>query len=155
MFIERVISQFTKHNIPYALVGGHAMALHGVLRGTVDVDLIIKWSLKNLKSVELALSEIGLKPHLPIKAEDLFKYREEYIKNRNLIAWNFINTHTPSEIVDIIITWNLKNNMIKQVHLKNKKINILSKKHLISMKRSSLREQDLIDAKALEQLDET
>ena len=59
-------------------------------------------------------------------------------------------------MVDIIITWSLEKNMIEQVRVKhNKKINILAKKYLIAMKKASSREQDLIDVKALEQLDET
>ena len=44
--------------------------------------------------------------------------------------------------------------MIKEIDVKGKKMNILAKKYLIEMKKSSGREQDLIDVKALEQLDE-
>ena len=82
MFIERVIGQFDKYRIPYAVVGGHAVALHGAVRGTVDIDFIITWSLENLKLVESSLKEIGLRPRLPITAQDLFHFREEYIKNK-------------------------------------------------------------------------
>ena len=154
MFIEKVVQQFEKCRIPYAIVGGHAVALHGVVRGTVDVDFVITWSLKNLKLVESSLAKLGLVPRLPVTAQDLFNFREEYITNKNLIAWNFINPNNPLEMVDIIITWNLKPNMIERISVKNKKMNILAKKYLIAMKKSSPRKQDSIDAQALEQLDE-
>ena len=154
MFIKRVVSQLEKYKVPYALVGGYAVALHGAVRGTVDVDFIISWSLKNLQAVELSLCEIGLRPRLPINAEDIFNFREKYLKEKNLIGWNFFNPNNPLEIVDIIIVYNLQKNMIKEIDVKGKKINILAKKYLIEMKKSSGREQDLIDIKALEQLDE-
>ena len=154
MFIKKVIGQLEKYHIPYALVGGYAVALHGAVRGTVDVDFVISWSLKNLKLVEQSLSEIGLKSKLPISAEDIFNSRDQYIKEKNLIGWNFFNPDNPLEIVDVIITYDLQENMIQIVDVKDKKINILAKKYLIEMKKSSGREQDVIDIKALEQLDE-
>ena len=154
MFIKKVTDQLEKYKIPYALVGGYAVALHGAVRGTVDVDFVISWSLKNLKSVELSLSAMGLKSRLPISAEDIFNFREKYIKEKNLIGWNFFNPDNPLEVVDVIITYDLQENMIKKIDVKGKKINILAKKYLIEMKKSSGREQDLIDIKALEKLDE-
>lgn len=154
MFVKKVVDQLEKYRIPYALVGGYAVALHGAVRGTVDVDFIISWSLKNLKLVELSLGEIGLRSKLPIHAEDIFKFKDQYIKDKNLISWNFVNPDSPMEMVDVIITWDLKENMIKKVNVKDKELNILVKKYLIEMKRSSGRKQDLIDIQALEQLDE-
>ena len=154
MFIKKVVDQLEKYKIPYALVGGYAVALHGAVRGTVDVDFVISWSLKNLKSVELSLNEIGLKSRLPINAEDIFNFKEKYIKEKNLIGWNFFNPDNPLEIVDVIIIYDLQENMTKEIDVKGTKINILDKKNLIEMKKSSGRKQDLIDIKALEKLDE-
>lgn len=154
MFVEKVVSQLEKYHVPYALVGGYAVALHGAVRGTVDVDFVISWSLKNLKLVEHSLGEIGLKPILPMDAEKIFNFRDQYIKQKSLIGWSFVNPKNAMEMVDVIITWDLKDNMIKKINTKNKELNILAKKYLIEMKRSSGREQDLIDIQALERLDE-
>ena len=154
MFILKIIKILKKYKVPYALVGGHAVALHGAVRGTIDIDIITKWNLKNLKLIELALNEINLFSRLPISAEDLFNFKDEYIKNKNLIAWNFINHNNPSELVDIIITFDLTNRSVKKIMVKDESINILSKKDLIEMKKISGRKQDLIDIDALEKLDE-
>ena len=48
MFIYRLTNALEKHHIPYAIVGGHAVALHGALRGTIDIDFVINWNKKNL-----------------------------------------------------------------------------------------------------------
>lgn len=154
MFILRVCDILQKHKIPYAIVGGHAVALHGAIRGTIDIDFITKWSLKNLVAIEKALSEIGLKPRLPITPEDLFNFKDEYIKNKNLIAWNFINPLDPTEQIDVVITFDLANTTSKKIKIKDRTINLISKKDLIKMKEQSGREQDLIDIEALRRLDE-
>ena len=154
MFILRIIGSLNKYKVPYAVVGGYAVALHGAVRGTIDIDIITEWSLDNLKSIENAFNEINLFSKLPINAEDIYSFKDEYIKNRNLIAWTFINHTDPSELVDIIITYNLKNKTITKVRVKGETINILSKNDLIKMKKKSGRKQDLIDIKALEKLNE-
>jgi hypothetical protein len=35
-FLNRICSAPTNHGVRYAVVGGHAAALHGVVRGTVE-----------------------------------------------------------------------------------------------------------------------
>ena len=54
MLILKVAKSFDKHDIPYAIVGGHAVALHGAIRGTLDVDVIIKWNKSMLEKAEQA-----------------------------------------------------------------------------------------------------
>ena len=108
MFIHDICSALDKAEVPYAVVGGYAVALHGAIRGTVDVDVVIQWSLKNLQNTENAFKQIGLVSLIPITAETLFHFREEYIQNRNLIAWNFYDPSNPLNQVDIIINYDLK-----------------------------------------------
>ncbi len=152
MFLINITNSFNKTGIKYALVGGHAVAIHGAIRGTMDVDLILKWEISNLEKAEKDLNNLGLVARLPITAVDVFNFREEYIKNRNLIAWNFYNPIRPSEQVDIIITHNLVDVKTVNVMYQNNKIKVISMKSLIQMKKESGREQDLLDIEALEKL---
>lgn len=78
------------------------------MRGTVDIDLVFALNQRSYRQTEKALNSIGLKSRLPISADDVFNFREEYINNRDLIAWSFINHDNPLEIVDIIITEDVK-----------------------------------------------
>lgn len=43
MFLIELCQSLEQHNVRYALVGGYAVALHGAVRGTVDVDFVIEW----------------------------------------------------------------------------------------------------------------
>jgi len=152
MFIQRLVKSLQTNEVNYALVGGYAVALHGAVRGTMDIDLVIQIDELSFSHVEKAMAEIGLQPRLPVTASDVFHFREEYIKNRNMIAWSFVNANNPTEMVDIIITENLSSleSVTKQAFGLN--IQVLSIQDLIAMKRKAGRPQDVEDVKVLEQL---
>ena len=152
MFIHNVCNVLEKAKIPYAIVGGYAVALHGAVRGTIDVDIAINWTLKNLTNVEKALKEMGLVSLIPIDSNSLFHFRDEYIQKRHLIAWNFYDPSNPSNQVDIVINYDLKNASTRTITTPSGKIRVLSRNDLIVMKKASGRPQDLEDVKALESL---
>jgi len=152
MFVTDVTQSLEKNKVRYALVGGYAVALHGAVRGTVDVDIVITIDKKAFNDAERALISLGLQSRLPITAEDVFNYREEYIKNKNLKAWSFIDPANPSHLVDIVITEDLRE--VKTVNKKVGSINVkvVSIPDLITIKKTAGRPQDKEDIKALEKL---
>ncbi len=152
MFIQRVVNALESHQVSYAIVGGYAVALHGAIRGTVDIDIVIALKLQAFESAESALLEMGLESRLPVTANDVFMFREEYIVNKNLIAWSFANPNNPLEIVDIIITEDLGNINTVTKKAYNLKLRVASIPDLIAMKKKSGRPQDLEDIRALEKL---
>ena len=151
-FVEKVCRCLEENKISYALVGGYAVALHGAPRGTIDVDFIIRFEEQDFINLQVALDSIGLKPRLPVTAKQIFQFRKEYIEQRNLIAWSFVNPNNPIEMVDIIITKNLADCSTISKNLGNITVKIISKKELIKMKQVAGRAQDLLDIKALERL---
>jgi hypothetical protein len=151
-FLARVRRALAKKGLRYAVVGGHAVALHGAVRGTVDVDIAMTWSLKSLEAAEEALWGLGLVSRLPVSAKDVFHFRDEYVRNRNLSEWNFYKPQNLTEQVDIVITYDLKGKPLTRIATADGPIRVLSRKDLIETKRSSGRPQDLEDADALERL---
>ena len=151
-FLEIVCKTFDKAGIRYAIVGGYAVALHGAVRGTVDVDCVINWNEKSLKQAEKALKGIGLESRLPVVAEEVYQFRDEYIHNRNLLAWRFYNPKDLSQQLDLLINFDLKGKKTKSFAIGDQVIKVLDKEALIAMKRQSGRPQDLADIRALEQL---
>lgn len=152
MLIEKVCNKLAAKEIPFAVVGGYAVALHGAVRGTIDLDLIIRQTKRSYIQVAEALSELGFTSQLPVTAEEVFNFRLEYIKNRNLIAWSFINPSNPSEVVDIIITHDLTKLKTVVKHSRQLAIPVLAIDDLIKMKSSTGRDQDKADIAALERL---
>ena len=49
---------FNRHNVKYLIIGGHACALHGHVRATVDIDILLKNDNENLENALSAVSEL-------------------------------------------------------------------------------------------------
>ena len=152
MFLTEVTAALAQARIPYALVGGYAVALHGAVRGTVDVDLVIRLRESDLRRVERVLNDLGLRSRLPLAAADVFAYREEYIRNRNLTAWSFVNGSRPSEIVDVILTHDVDDMQVTTKRVRGRTVRVASIADLIEMKKDTGRPQDREDVRVLEKL---
>lgn len=152
MFVKKLIKAFDAGKLDYALVGGYAVVAHGAIRGTVDIDIILKNTKKDFILAEKILKKLGLVSKLPVSAAEVFEFRREYIKNRNLIAWSFVNADNPIEMVDIIITHDLRKMKKKLIPLGGIKVKILDIQDLIKMKSSTRRKQDKEDVKALKKI---
>ncbi len=152
LFINKVSQALQQAGVRYAIVGGYAVALHGAVRGTMDVDIAINWDLGTLVNTEMALLGMGLSSRLPVGASEVYQFRDEYVRNRNLVAWNFFNPADISQQVDIIITYDLKNKNRQRLETRAGPLQILGLAELIDMKRASGRPQDVEDAQALEKL---
>ena len=150
MLIDRVVDALNAEGVKFAIVGGHAVALHGAVRGTVDLDLVLAATRENFVAAEKALKSLGLVSRIPASAEEVFAFRREYVEKRDLLAWGFVHPRDPSQIVDIVLTWELKPGEPVKIRSMGREIPVLGKPALIAMKRASGRPQDLIDAEALE-----
>ena len=149
MKLEELVRSLKKEKINYMIVGGYAVNFHGYSRNTVDIDLIIKFTLPNLKKIETILNSMGLISKLPIDAISVFKFREEYIKNRNLIAWNFYNEKDPTDQVDILINHDVSEFKSEIFRVGKMEFKVISKPDLIKMKKESGRKKDLLDIEEL------
>lgn len=152
MLINRLARAFQSERVGFALVGGFAVALHGAVRGTVDVDIVLRFTRGDFLAAEKALKSLGLTCRLPVGAGQVFDFREDYIKNRNLVAWSFYNPCNPAEIVDVVITHDLGKMKVDRIKVGKDVIPIVSRRDLIAMKKKSGRPQDLEDIKALQEL---
>lgn len=54
----RVCALLNKHRARYLVVGGHACILHGHVRTTEDVDILVEDTLENFENVIAGLSEL-------------------------------------------------------------------------------------------------
>ena len=104
IFYEEVLRAFQKQKVKYVLVGGIAVNLLGSMRSTADLDILVEMSDVNLKKIVNIMKKYGYRvkqPVDPIKIADK-KTREDWIKNKNMKAFNFYKEDELKE-VDIII----------------------------------------------------
>lgn len=131
------------------VVGGYAVNFHGYSRNTVDIDLVIKLTLSNLKKIEKLLGQMNMVSRLPIDAISIYNFKDEYIKNRNLIAWNFYNKDNPTDQIDILITHDVSDFKSEKFRVKELEVKVITKDDLIKMKKKSGRDKDLLDIREL------
>jgi hypothetical protein len=152
MFFVRVITALHQAEIDYAVIGGFALTLHGAVRGTVDIDLAIQFNEQDFLNIEKVLNQLGLESRLPVKAQQIYQFRKEYLSNRNLIAWNFYNPQKPIESVDILLSMSCSEIKIQKFKAFGLTIRVASIDDLIRMKLAAARPQDLADVDALQRL---
>jgi hypothetical protein len=152
MLLYEVVAALEKAKVSFAIAGGYAVSLHGAVRGTVDVDLVLRFSRADFLGAEAALKALGLAPRLPVTAGQVFDFREEYIKTRNLVAWSFFDPKDATRIVDIVITHDLAKLKIKRIQSGGRSLPVLAVADLIAMKKASGRPQDLEDIRALREI---
>ncbi len=145
MLLFELVDAFQSKKIKFAIVGGYALALQGLVRSTVDIDVVLSLKFSDFRNAEIALKEIGLVSRVPVRAQDVISMREEFIQKRNLIAWSFVDYDDPGRQVDIIITEELKDLKIKTISVGTRKIPVATFEELIRMKTISGRPQDLVD----------
>ena len=66
MFYLDLFSALDRHGVDYTVIGGLAVALHGVERATMDIDVAVAMTAKNLAALVDVARELGLTPALPV-----------------------------------------------------------------------------------------
>ena len=86
--IRQIFATLNNGEVDYVVVGGMAVILHGYLRATADLDLVIGLIPENCKRGLKALSSIGFTPRLPVAIEDFAdpRKREEWSEQRNMLV---------------------------------------------------------------------
>lgn len=151
MLLYEIADAFEKEKVPYALVGGYALALHGIVRATVDVDFVVSLKEKHLEAAEKILLKLGLTSRLPLRAREVSQFHEEYRTKRDLIAWSFVDFKDPSRQVDLLIFPLIKDVKSELISVHGQKIRVATKKSLLAMKRLANRAEDQLDIKKLEE----
>ncbi|MDQ7826826.1 MAG: DUF6036 family nucleotidyltransferase [Candidatus Eremiobacteraeota bacterium] len=56
--VFQLIRELNRHEVEYIVVGGIALALHGVVRATEDIDIFIKPTRENVESLKSSLKAL-------------------------------------------------------------------------------------------------
>ena len=75
--------------VDYVLIGGLAIALHGIERVTMDIDVTVAMTPDNLSSLVDMARELGMTPALPVPLEALSDLDQlaQWHRERNLEAF--------------------------------------------------------------------
>ena len=147
---------FDARGVQYCVVGGVAATMHGVVRDTFDLDVLLVPSAANLQAAALALRDVRLRPHVPIELTDLSSadVRRQLREERNLIAVGFIDASDPFRRVDILLDGPFEVADVVARAVDRAGVKVISAPDLIVMKRAAGRPKDLDDAEWLVRLEQ-
>lgn len=144
--------------VSYVIVGGLATVLHGHVRLTSDIDIVLAFDRENVLKAVSALSTLGLVPRAPVDPA-LFadpEVREDWVKNRGMMVFSMASPSQPLFSVDLFadppIEFQKLLGSATTVELEGTQVTICSIEHLIQMKLSSGRSIDLDDVAALRRI---
>jgi hypothetical protein len=136
-----LLELFNKHQVEFLLVGGYALAFHGVPRYTGDMDIFVHASSLNAIRIMAALDEFGF-GSVGLAVEDFQK------ENR------VIQLGVPPVRVDIVtsltgISW--EDAYANRVHGKygDVPVSYIGREQFITNKKAMGRQKDLADLEAL------
>tara|TARA_B100000315_G_scaffold258184_1_gene309440 strand:+ start:1922 stop:2416 length:495 start_codon:yes stop_codon:yes gene_type:complete len=158
VFYEEVFDKLNRSHINYVVVGGVALVLHGVVRLTADLDLMVHLENHNLKQFIDVMKGLGYRPKIPVKAESFIdpNMRMKWIKEKNMKVFSFFHPHQAISLIDVFVNEPISYHKVKADHVMirsgNINIPIVSKRNLIKLKNISGRPQDIADIAALKEV---
>lgn len=140
--LRQIVQSFNDHNVDFALCGGLAVAAHGLIRATQDIDFLIRS--ESLDDAYKAAEEAGY----DIRGLDVsFKERTVEIRRVSKIVGDDVVS------LDLLLVtphvedvWTGR----QRIDFMGLSLYVVSREGLISMKRQSGRPQDLADIDRLE-----
>ncbi|MGB8378244.1 MAG: hypothetical protein WCE70_07255 [Rhodanobacteraceae bacterium] len=135
-----------------------AVILHGYLRATADLDLVIGLEQGNCERGLAALASIGFKPRLPVAMEDFAdpRKRKEWDEGRNMLVFQLWDPANPVRSLDVFVKEPfdfgelLRSAVTKDID--GLCVHVASIEHLIQMKQAAGRARDLDDIAKLRQI---
>jgi hypothetical protein len=141
-----LLSEFNAQRVEYLVVGAHALAAHGHVRATKDLDVWIRPDPANAARVVRALGAFGA-PVADLAQSDLV---EPGLIFQIGVAPFRIDIITSIDGVAFEAAWQDR----IQATFDGQIVPVLSRHHLIANKKASGRLQDLADVERLEELEE-
>ena len=147
---EEIFRAFQKERVQYIIVGGIAVNLLGGIRGTADLDILVKMTNGNLKKIVTILKRQGYVVRQPVDPMGIAdkKIRYEWIHQKNMKAFNFYKEKEFKE-VDIIISspvsYEKARPHITRIAIGSLRLPVISIDHLVLMKKKAGRKVDVVD----------
>jgi hypothetical protein len=130
-----LLSEFNAHGVEYLIVGAHALAAHGHVRATKDLDIWVRPDLDNARRVIKALRSLGA-PLNDLKEQDLV---EPGLIFQIGVPPVRVDVLTSIEGLSFAEAWPAR----LQTKFMGQPVAVLSREHLVRNKRASGRTQDL------------
>jgi predicted nucleotidyltransferase len=158
--IEAVLAALNAAGVRYLVVGGVAVVLHGHLRTTADLDLVVQLSSDNAQRAVRSLSTLGYRPRAPVSVEQFADaaIRESWLREKGLTVFGLWSDRFPGLEVDLFVAEPFDFDAVYSrsvtVTLDTTTATVVALGDLIALKKAAGRPVDLADLDALQRLAE-
>jgi hypothetical protein len=139
---KELLLTFNAHDVEYLIVGAHALAAHGHVRATKDLDVWVRPNQENAEKILTALSAFGA-PRGDLTQEDLSRTGTVFQIGMPPLRIDLI---TAIDGVDFEEAW--PDRLVTA--FAGVPVSVISRHHLIVNKKASARLQDLADIEGLQ-----
>ena len=147
-------------NVQYIVVGGIATILHGYVRATSDIDLVVDLHVEEAKKVINVLTDAGYIPKVPVQAVEFAdaNKREQWINEKGMQVFSMYQPENPLLTIDLFvkqpISYEELNERAVTMELDGIRVRVCSIDDLITMKKIAGRDKDLADIEQLTKIKE-
>jgi hypothetical protein len=153
-----LLQALSDEQVRYVLVGGLAVQLHGFLRATFDIDLVLAMNDENLVRFIAVAKRYGLVPAIPVPIDALRNPSqiEQWHREKGMLAFALRETQIGGSVVDIMVRPEvpfdklMANAVVGELFARQ--VWIASIDDLLTMKRIANRPKDQLDVVALEKI---
>lgn len=158
MKIAELLHSLSEGQVQYVLVGGLAVQLHGFMRATFDIDLVLAMDDDNLLRFIAVAKRYGLMPSIPVPIDALRNAGqiEQWHREKGMLAFALREPQIGGGVVDVLVRPDISFEQLKRNAVAGKlfsqQVWIASIDDLLTMKRVANRPKDQLDITALEKI---
>lgn len=158
MKIAELLQSLSDAQVQYVLVGGLAVQLHGFLRATIDIDLVLAMNDENLARFIGVVKQYGLVPVIPVPIESLANAGqiEQWHREKGMLAFALREPQVGGSVIDVLVRPDVSfDKLIGGAtfgELFGRRVPVASIEDLLAMKRAANRPKDQLDVAALEKI---
>jgi len=158
IFYGKVFKALNKAKVKYVVAGGVAVVLHGYMRATADLDLIVLLEEENLSRFYDALKTVNYHPKVPVTKEQFKdkKQRALWKKEKGMIVFSFVDRNPPFQLIDMFVDEPIPFGELykqkKNIRVGGVTVPIIAIDHLVKLKRKAGRDKDLNDITQLNEI---
>lgn len=157
MKIAELLQSLTDENVQFVLVGGLAVQLHGFLRSTFDIDLVLAMDDANLSRFIDVAKRFSLMPVMPVPIDSLRNPSQidQWHREKGMLAFALREPQAGGSVVDVLVRPDVPFEKLMSDavsgELFGRQVCIASIDNLLLMKRIANRPKDLLDISVIPQ----
>ncbi len=156
--IPQILQALKDEGVLFVLVGGFAVQLHGFIRSTLDIDLVLAMDDANLSKFVEVGKRFGLAPVIPVPIDSLKNAAliEKWHREKGMLAFALREPGIAGSVIDVLVRSEVPYDRLAAdasvMTLFGRAVNVASIDHLLEMKRIANRPKDRLDIEALEKI---